>query len=340
MTDLAGRLGRALLFIAGLLLAGCNRQVDHSTPSHKKITVGIQVSPAMTLLMVAKDAGLFEQHGLDVELKQFTAGKFALQSFLGGSVDFAVSGDVPICLAVLQGNPVKVVAQVVEKTTNEVRIVALRPRSGAANLDANTYFTERKRKLATSFGGGPEFFTYQFLKHNRVQAKDVQILSQRPEDMPAALQARSLDAISIFDPFAFIAEQRLGKDAITFRNARLYSELYVITARQAQINEQGETITALLKALVDAQNFIAVNPVKAKQIMQRYTKLDTSVVNGIWNNFTFKATLGHQLIDDWTEETSWAKDTGKVASTIKVPDFRGVLETRFLKAVNPAGVQF
>src|SRR2546430_17673869 len=80
------------------------------------VTVGIQVSPAMALVMVAKDKGFFGQEQIDVELKEFTAGKFALQAFLSGSIDFAVSGEVPVALASLQGNQMRVVTQVVGST--------------------------------------------------------------------------------------------------------------------------------------------------------------------------------------------------------------------------------
>ena len=327
-----------MLLGALLVLAACGKPGDSPSASKRKVTIGIQVSPAMTLLMVAKDAGLFEKQGLDVDLKQFTAGKFALQAFLGGSIDFAVSGDVPVCLAILQGNSMKVVAQVVEKTINEVRVVALKPQDSAVAADPHAYFTARQRKLATSLGGGPEFFTYKFLKHNNIPPNQVQIISQRPEDMPAALETRSLDAISIFDPFAFIAEQRLGSRAITFREPAIYSELYLLTARQQQVDNQGDTITAVLKALVDAQDFILANGARAKQIMQSYTKLEAPVVDGIWDNFSFKPALGPSLLEYWNQETAWAKDTGVISPNSKTPDFRTVLEPRFLEAVSPSGV--
>ena len=129
---------KIVISLAGVLLAGilifglpsCRRDKGH-------VTIGIQTSPAMALVMVAKDKQFFDQEGIDVELKEFTAGKFALQAFLGGSLDFAVAGEVPVTLATLQGSKFFVLSQVVEKTTNEVRVVARRD----GNIsDATTYF--------------------------------------------------------------------------------------------------------------------------------------------------------------------------------------------------------
>ena len=120
-----------------ILLIGLSAACSYFQPAAKqRVTVGIQTSPAMALVMVAKDKQFFEQEGVEVEIKEFTAGKFALQAFLGGSLDFAVAGEVPVTLATLQGSQFRVLAQVVEKTITEVRVVARRE----ANLtDATAY---------------------------------------------------------------------------------------------------------------------------------------------------------------------------------------------------------
>src|ERR1035441_6281221 len=73
-----------LLLLMGVL-SGCR-------PKSEPVTIGIQTSPAMALVMVAKDKLFFQEEGVDADLKEFTAGKFALQAFLGGSLDFAPNG--------------------------------------------------------------------------------------------------------------------------------------------------------------------------------------------------------------------------------------------------------
>jgi ABC-type nitrate/sulfonate/bicarbonate transport system substrate-binding protein len=328
-------LTRAVCLCILFATAGCSKR-ERSQEVLQKITIGIQVSPAMTLVMVAKDKGFFREERLDVELKEFTAGKFALQAFLGGSIDFAVSGEVPVCLATLQQNNIRVITQVVESTTNEVRVVALKDGSTTSPTD---YFKTKKRKLATSFGGGPEFYTYNFIKSNDIAKEQVEILSQTPADMPAALESRSVDAISIFDPFAFIAEKRMAGKVITFSDPQLYSELYVLDARPEQIEKTPEVCEALVRALVKSAEFIDKDPETAKQVMQSYTKLDRDVIEGIWNNFSFRPALGRKLVDYWNAQAIWAKETAKVTPDTKVPNFRDVIEARFLKGIKPDAVK-
>lgn len=324
------------LAVCGLLVLGvaCTPKNERSNKRH--VTVGIQVSPAMALVMVAKEKQFFDEEGLDVELKEFTAGKFALQAFLGGSLDFAVAGEVPVTLATLQGSNFYVVSQVVEKTISEVRVVARREEG--VN-DATAYFKKKKRKLATSFGGGPEFFTYNFLKKHGINNNEVEIVSQKPEDMPAALSNGSVDAISIFDPFAFIAEKQMGDKGVTFADPDIYSELYVITASQETVSKNRDTVDRLLRALVKSQQFIKDNPDESKQIAVKYTKQDRSVVDGIWNNFVFAPALNQRLLDYQNQQAAWAKEKGDVPATAAVPNFRERIFADSLKSIKPEAVQ-
>jgi ABC-type nitrate/sulfonate/bicarbonate transport system substrate-binding protein len=326
-----------LLPIALFLCPGCEKK-SQSDAGRTKVSIGIQVSPAMTLLMVAKEKGFFAKRGLDVELKQFTAGKFALQAFFAGSLDFAVSGEVPVCLAVLAGNRVRVVTQVVEKTIDEVRIVA-RKDSTYSPSDPASFFKGRKRRLATSFGGGPEFFTYNFLKQYDISPRQVELLSQRPEDMPASLASKSVDAISIFDPFAYIAEKQLNRDAVTFRASDLYSELYVLVAHPNQADRDAATVTAVLSAMQQAAAFTAANPEEAKQILAGYTQLDRDIIDGIWPNFSFKLAITPQLLSDWNAEARWAKATGKVTPQTSIPNFSESLDPHYLENLDAGAVK-
>jgi ABC-type nitrate/sulfonate/bicarbonate transport system substrate-binding protein len=314
-----------------------NHQNGSTNGSSPTIKIGIQASPAMAVVMVAKDKGFFDAERVDVTLTLFAAGKLALQANLAGSVDYSISGEVPTCLAVLQGNDLRVVAQVVERTVNEVRVVAKRDEHATS---PERYFKAKRRKLSTSFGGGPEMYTHSFLKHYGIKASDVEIISQAPGDMPAALESGTVDAVAIFDPFAFIAERRLGVQGVTFKDETIYSELYVMNASSLQVAKQPEVIEKILRALLKASDFIRENPEDAKKIVQNYTKLDKEVIDGIWGSFVFKPALTKQLINYWEAETTWAKETGKVDTKTLMPDFRKqVIDATFLQKIAPNTVQ-
>ncbi len=299
------------------------------------VTIGIQTSPAMALVMVAKDKGFFEKQGLDVEIKEFTAGKFALEAFLGGSLDFAVSGDVPVALAALHGSTFVIPAQVVRETTNEVRVVA---RKDGDLTNASAYFHAEKRTLATSIGGGPEFFTYEFLNKLGILKDEVEIVSQSPKDMPAALASGSVDAIAIFDPVAYVAEKQLGDQAISFTDRDIYSELYIIEAKDS-VKTDAKNLESLLRALIEAETFTRENPEDAKAIVMNYTKLDKETLDSIWSSFDFRISLTPQLLEYWNREADWARDTGKVSKETATPDFQSMIFSTPLTSISPAAVE-
>jgi ABC-type nitrate/sulfonate/bicarbonate transport system substrate-binding protein len=292
----------------------------------------------MALIMVAHDEHFFSREGLDVELKGFSAGKFALQAFLAGSLDFAVAGDVPVTLSALQGNKFTVLTQVVERTRREVRVVAKRDDSAVPN-DPRRYFLAKRRKLATSIGGGPEFFTHVFLATYQIPEHEVDIISQTPQDMPSALSSGSVDAIAVFDPFAFIAERALGDAGLTFDDPAAYSELYLLAASEDTLRTRRSMIDAVLKALVAARTFIDSHPAESKAIVARYTKLDASILDGIWNNFTFAAALTPELLQVLQSETEWARRRGIVAADSPVSDLRKYIADEPLRRIDAAAVR-
>ncbi len=304
-------------------------------PTSESISIGIQTSPAMALVMVANDKGFFQNENLDVELKEFTAGKFALEAFLADSLDYAISGDVPVALSSLQGHQFIIPAQVVHKTINEVRIVARRDEYSGS---AEDYFFAKKRKLSTSIGGGPEFFTHEFLKDIGIAAEEIEIISQKPGDMPASLVSGTVDAIAIFDPFAYIAEKQLGEHGVTFTNADVYSELYVLVADE-DVRGHPEQIKKVLRALLAAEQFIKEFPDESKEIVGKYTGLDRVTLDGIWQSFDFRIGLTPALAMYLHREVAWAKETGKAAVDTKIPDFESMIWPDALERIAPDSVE-
>ncbi|MBI5036399.1 NrtA/SsuA/CpmA family ABC transporter substrate-binding protein [Candidatus Micrarchaeota archaeon] len=300
------------------------------------LRLGIQTAPVLALPVVAYEKGFFAEEGLDVQMTEFTAGKFALQTMIAGSLDVATPAEVPPVLALLQGNSGFVIlAQGVKRTTNEVRLVARRD----GNLETpEAYFKAKKRKLATAFGTGAEFFTYSFLRFYNISNNEVELVNQKPQDMPASLASGSIDAIAIFDPFAYFAEQQSG-DTITFKDDNLYSELYVFAARKDFMETNPGAAEKLVRALLKAEKFLHENPEETKWIVANFTRLDKHVLDAIWNNFDFGVAITPKLEEYMKAEEQWAKETGKVPSTASLPPFDEIIDSRPLRNASPEAVE-
>jgi len=326
-----------MIVLSLIMMSSCGSKVPSDSSRSIPLILGIQTAPVAAVPIVAYERGFFKEEGLDVALQEFTAGKFALQALLSGSVDVATPAEVPPTLALLQGHSGKfvIIAQGVKSTDGEVRMVV---RSDPSSDSPANYFTSKKRRIATSFGGGPEFFTYDFLKRYNISPDDVELLNLKPEDMPAALASGSVDAVAIFEPFAYFSEN-LTKGSVSFRDDALYSELYVFAVSKAFLAKSpSDAPDRILRALIKSERSITEDPEGSKDIVARYTHLDKGVLDAIWGSFDFKVVLDSSLVENMVREADWARETGKVPKNAVLPQVDDFIDPAPLSRVRPASV--
>jgi len=320
--------------IAALLLYFGMVSCTQTKTNDEPLNVGYQNSPVSTLLMVAKSKGYFDSTGVKVNMQGFTAGKFAVTALISGKgLDLALSGELPIALATIQGNKLKVVTQVVESTTNECRIIAL---NDGKNVTPEQYFS-KKRKIATSLKGTPEYFLNVFAVAHHIDKANLDIIGMKPEDMTSALLTKSVDAICIFDPVASIATGKLGANATVFKDPNIYSALYIISALDKTVAAKKDDIVKLLKSLEKAANYCKLQPDSAKAIVASYTKLQKPVLDSLWKSYNFNIALTGKLNEYLSDETKWLNSQNKTSAA---PDYKkDVIEPSLLKEVNPSAVK-
>jgi len=290
-----------VLFALALALLGC------SSAPKEKILIGLQLTPASTLVQVADEKGFFKNNGLDIEIKEFTAGKFAFQAMIAKSVQFSVVGDIPVTLAKMQGNGFYVLSEVGENK-NEAPLL-IRDDGSKSVAD----FFAKKRKISTSIGGTPEFSLYLNLKANNIPKEQVEIVAQRPEEMVGALSNGSVDGINIFEPYPSIAEEKMQGKTKRFPLApQIYTAKYLLAADSDFVNKNPQIAQKMLKSLKEAQDFVQSHPQEAQEIVAKRTKFDRLIISKIWGDFDFKARLSGQLSKTLEMERDWAIETGKV----------------------------
>lgn len=300
------------------------------------LVVGIQNSPSNSLIIIASEKKFFDTTKVKVVVKEFSAGKLALQALLGqaNDLDIAISAETPVVLSSLGGNQLRVLTSIVE-AKNECRMVVRREN----DADTPEKYFAKPRKITTSQGGSPEWITYNFFKKYNLDKNKTEIVYMLPENMPIALANKAVDGICIFDPFARIAEKELADKATTFLNTDI-SSYYVMSIKEQKLATSASEIEALLKGLLKAQQFIIENPIEAKKIIAQKTKLDISILDATWQNYTFKLSLTKPFLQLCEEEAKWALTTGKYPKETKVPNFSAIIAKELLKKTNPEAVDY
>lgn len=299
------------------------------------VRLGLQNAPATGLIKVAVDKNFFEEEGINVVVKEFTAGKFALQALIGGSLDLVTPAEFPVTLATLNGEKLSILTEV-NKTVGGFPMIV--KKEGDA-FDAQAYFA-KKRKIATSVGGGPEFFTVDFFKKYNIQPSQYEIVSMKPEDLPVALSNGSVDGIAIYEPYAHFAIQQTGADKVfSIKSDDLYSETIILVGKTDWVLENEKTVEKFLRALKKSEAYIMDNPEEAIDIVSSFTKLDKETLRSIWPAFTLQLGLDKKLVPTMEQEAQWAKDTGKVPKETATPNFREFIFDAPLKKISPSAVK-
>jgi ABC-type nitrate/sulfonate/bicarbonate transport system substrate-binding protein len=291
----------------------------------QKVKIGFQESPAMALVLIAKSERLLPSN---LELVPFQAGKLALQGMVSGELDLAIAGDVPVGLALYQGLDIKVIGEVVSKSEAEVRMVVRTNEEDCSSLQPLQYFKER-RKIATSFGGGPEYFTYTFLQHHRVATESYELISQTPLEMPGALQARAVDGISVFDPAAAYAEQILATNGCTFPDPGVYRQHYVLAALPDTLAKKRPAIEAFIQSLKKAEDYARDNPQQVAGVVSKATSIPVDVAQRIVGKFEYGVVLDAGLVELWEQQAAWTASKG-IPKHAKPDAFRSAIDRSFL----------
>ena len=249
---------------------------------------------------------------------------------LGGGADIATTADVPITLAALNDQEFKTIATIAWSKT-DIKVVA-RKDSG---IDSPTDL--RGKKIATTAGGGPLFFTHQFLRQSSISFDEVAITYMKPSDMIAPLSRGELDAIIIFGPHHLYAANQLGSNAIIFSPEDLYGETWNIVVRDDYIAANREKIKKFLAALLEAERFMQSNKDEALEIAAKHSHIDVKGNESYWDELHFELVLNSLLPDSFYKEAKWAMEQG-ITSRTDIPSFGAFLDSSFLQELKPDSI--
>ncbi len=208
------------LALAALVLAACGSDDDGGsdtaaaagdTPaattdsgapdlSGVKLRVGTQKDGIRAVL---QKSGQLDDLPYEIEWSTFVAGPPLVEAAGADRIDIAWVGCAPPIFGAAAGADFRVIAAVKERDSQENRILVPSDSDIAALADL------RGKKIAVPRGTSGHAFVLNALKSEGLGPDDVEFAYLAPPDALAAFQSGSVDAISIWDPFATQALETL-----------------------------------------------------------------------------------------------------------------------------------
>lgn len=311
-----------MALVGFIVLNQCSKEPDHLID----ITVAVAVQPMSATLYVAHEKGFFKQEGLHVTLKNYAAGIDAMNAALNGKTDFGTVADTPLAFAGLQGKRISIIATIGD-SRNYVKIAARKDRniSGPEDLQGKT--------IGVMSNTSSEYFIYSFLNFNGIKKESVRIVDIKAENIADAIARGDIDAVAIWEPYLSLLEKRLGTNAIILENNYIYQLYWNIVAARDYVRRNPETIRRLLAALIQATEYIAVNPVESREITARNIGKERIALD----DYFFDVYLDQSLIVNLENQARWAIGS-RLTDKREVPNYLDMFSTEGLRSIKPEAV--
>jgi ABC-type nitrate/sulfonate/bicarbonate transport system substrate-binding protein len=316
----------ALLSVC-LLFASCTPKTP---PPVEKVTIAVPTLPHSGLFFVAEEKGYFREEGLEVVVAPTMYGKLALDELIAGKADFALCGETPVMFAVLRGENVFIVADLMNSVKDEA-IVARKDRGIVSPSDL------KGRTVGFSAGTAAEYFLDVFLTVHAVPITSLRVVHLQPDEMGDALRVGKVDAVAIWNPYVIALGKEFGGKAVTFYGESIYTASFPVMTKKAYATEHPEAVKRLLRSLLKAEEFVHRNPKETLDIIARSLLVDKVELGTVLPVYDFRLRLGTALLLNLENQARWAIRKG-LSDQKEVPNFLDYFYLDGLKAVKPDAV--
>ncbi len=301
--------------------------IGASAHAQTKVAIGISGWTGFAPLTLAKEAGLFKKHGLDVEIKKIPQKDRHLA---------VASGDIQ-CAATTVETWVVWNANGVATT----QIFQLDKSYGADGMVVKSDIAKisdlRGKTVAASAPGTAPYFTLAWmLKKNGLSVKDVKVVNLEPQAAANAMIAGTagIDAAMTYEPYlgAVRAKPEAGKIIATTIDYPMVMDTFGCTPKF--LAENPKAAKALADGYFDAVAMIKAEPKKSFDIMgadvkQSGEQFEKSQAYLRWQD---RAANQKFFAGEHAQFSKEAADLLLEAGIIKsIPDLSKLADTRFLK---------
>lgn len=216
-------------------------------------------------LIIAKERGLFEKYGVDVEPVYYDVYYKSLADLSAGQLDGALMniGD-----ALNTSRHANIVIPAVYDDGG--------PNTVVASPDITRVPDLKGKRIGVPIGSTYELFVVQMLETGGLKLSDVSLFDYDPADVPAALGV-DIDAGFSWEPYT--GEALSKGNRILFKSnetSMLFPD--VIVFRREVVESQPDQIRAFLRAWFEAVEFRRQNPQAARQIIAEYLKVPQDTI--------------------------------------------------------------
>ncbi len=231
-----------------------------SAQTKDPIKLAIGVDAAYVPIYLSKQAKLFEKHGVNVELVQFTQGGDALDAVAANIAPMGGAAE-PTTLIRAARADIKVLGIYGQSATYIKMVVK------AGITDA-----KQLKKLGVVPGSVSEFSTEQMLIKFGIDPKSVEIVKAGPPEFPALLARGDVDGYFLWEPWPTNGIKQGGRILLTSGDVGYAYNMWLSANGTWLATHQAEA-KSILAALAEACEIVRADPAKGAAAVQAEAKI-------------------------------------------------------------------
>ncbi|MGM9481436.1 ABC transporter substrate-binding protein [Roseateles sp. NT4] len=294
------------------------------------LTVAVSRSPHSLPVFVALAEGLFEAEGVSVKAIEAPSGRRCLQLMAEGQADLGTASETAIAFESLARTDFAVVATF-SSTTSDVQLVARR----SAGIQAPGDLVGKR--VGVVKGTSAQYFLDSVLLTHNVDPQSVIQVALQPEAALDTLVAAQVDAIAVFQPFAYAAAHSPRVDAVVLSETGDYKQTFNLVAQAGVLKTRRPDIERVLRALHKASEIIRAQPRRAELVFVSRLGVDPAFARWSMQRTHAVLSLEEGLLRTLQAQAGWALREGH-ASGSRPADYRALIDAGPLRAVLPNAV--
>lgn len=281
-----------------------------------EVSIGVIPIVDVAPIYLGVQEGIFEDHGLDVELTLAQGGAAIIPAVQSGDFDFGFSNITSLVIGKSKGLPLQVVApgpQTTGEAGDDFSSLLVPEDSDAESI----VDLEGQRVAVNTLNNINDTVLKEGMRQEGGDRDSMDLVEVAFPDMGGQLESGNVDAIMAVEPFATMAMNE-GAQEIYSPYAQPIEDLTIAAyfASTDRIEEDPETVDAFIAAMKESQQYAEDHPDDAKAILSEYTEIEPDVVDELtMPKFPQQVTRDSiQRIIDLSEET------GLIDETVNIDD--------------------
>ena len=294
-----------------LLLSACNSgneaeemEVSAGDDGLLPVKVGIQKIAALTNAWVAEQEGIYEEHGLDVELVEFKSGSESINAQRSGSVDIILSAPGTAMVANESGFDLVAIAQnEISKAegpdTAAVQVLADSDIESLKNLEGKKVaIYDSRNQLVLGLK--------KIIEEAGADISKVTFVEVPFSSMGDALKNGQVDAISLVDPYTTQLVSEGATKVISWNYVESIPEQPIGAwyARSSYVEKNGEAVSRFNDAITASIEYMLEDEERAKGHIVDFTGVKENLITEMpqisWSN-KFDEDVWQQITDMYVE---------------------------------------